>query len=664
VENSKKRIVFFVKQGLDSFLEDIINVLSDGYETRKIVVTNLKQIDKEMEWADICWFEWCDELIAYGSKLNLAEEKKIVCRMHSYEAFTDYPANVDWENVDKIIFVAKHIKDFVIDNFSMDEEKAIVIPNGIDHEKWTFDERKLGFNIAYAGYINYKKGPMLLLHTFKAIYDKNNKYRLFIAGQFQDQRDVLYFNQMIKEFGLEDNVIYEGWQNDLNKWLEDKNYILCTSILESQNMSVMQAMTKGIKPIIHNFVGAKDIYPESLVWNTISDAVYMVTDNDYNSKEYCFFVKNHFELQDQIEKMKSLLVSLIETKKPTTIEKPLVTVGITNYNGKRYLSTCIDSFIAQTYPNIEILVIDDCSTDGSKEIIKDYEENNKNIYAIYHSTNSGGASKGIQEIISNARGKYFQWIACDDFVESDAIYKFVDYLEKNPDKDYVYSNFNIVNEDGIKVDQWNYQVHSQNKIIEHIFKSASGLIPMNCLYRLSFFKDNKINWLVYRDNDFSADTLNSLHFIKYNWNYGKINGAVINYRFHSNNLSLNLQKRIAAAVSIFDYIIKNFGEDVYASEIQWSQFENRNQLKNYIIAQFYYDQIENHVSMNAIPQYVKGNVTKEELIKYCNVFAEEGMKYIDEGLKQGDTYRSELLRLKELYDKYSEEFTDISRSNE
>lgn len=654
-KNDKKTIIFFVKQGLDSFLEDIITGLSGEYLTKKLIVTDFKQIDEEMELADICWFEWCDELISYGSKLNIAKEKIIICRIHSYEAFTDYPANVAFENIDKIIFVAEHIKNFVIDNFSIDEEKTIVIPNGIDHKKWTFAERKPRFNIAYVGYINYKKGPMLLLHTFKTIYDKNNQYKLFIAGKFQDHRDVLYFNQMIKEFGLEDNVVYEGWQDNLDKWLEDKNYILCTSILESQNMSVMQAMVKGIKPIIHNFVGAKNIYPEALVWNTINEAVDMITDNEYNSKEYYSFVLNGFELHHQIEKLKSVFANLLQTKETTVIEQPLVTIGITNYNGREYLSKCVDSFINQTYANIEILLIDDCSTDGSEEIIKAYEEKYQNIRAIYHSVNSGGASKGIQEIINNAKGKYFQWIACDDFPERDAIYKFVDYLEKNPSKDYVYSNFNIINEDNIKVNQWNYQVYSQNKVVEHIFKSASGVIPMNCLYKLSFFKDNKINWMVYRDNDFSSDTLNSLQFIKHNWNYGKIDGAVINYRIHSNNLSNNIQKRIVSSVSIFDYIIKNFKEEVYASGIQWNDFEDRNQLKNYVIAQFYYDQIENHVNRNAIPQYVKGNVTKDELMNYCYVFIKEGMKYIDEGLKQGITFSSELLKLKELYDKYMKE---------
>ncbi|RVD50324.1 glycosyltransferase, partial [Mesorhizobium sp. M2D.F.Ca.ET.140.01.1.1] len=85
----------------------------------------------------------------------------------------------------------------------------------------------------------------------------------------QDARYQLYFNQMIDELRLTDNVQFDGWQDDMNQYLEDKHYLICTSLLESQHMSAMEAMAKGIKPLIHNFYGAKTIYDESVVWNTI-----------------------------------------------------------------------------------------------------------------------------------------------------------------------------------------------------------------------------------------------------------------------------------------------------------------------------------------------------------------------------------------------------------
>ncbi len=63
--------------------------------------------------------------------------------------------------------------------------------------------------------------------------------------------------------------------------------------------------------------------------------------------------------------------------------------------------------------------------------------------------------------------------------------------------------------------------------------------------------------------------------------------------------------------------------------------------------------------MKAIPQYIKCNVAKEEIVKYCFVFAKEGMKYIDEGLKHGGAFLNEFLNLKELYDKYKKEVEDL-----
>lgn len=315
----ESKICFFSK-GQDDFLHDIIRTLDKQYETRKITINKqeeLKQIEQWMEWADICWFEWCDELLIIASKLKIAQERKIICRLHSYEAFTDYPSQVNWSCVDHVIFVSVGIQEFVTKNFNVNREITSVIPNGVNLDKWTFRQRNCGFKVAYVGYINYKKGPMLLLHTFKALYDHDHRYQFYIAGMFQDPRYSLYFDQMIREFGLEDNFFFENWQDNLDEWLEDKNYILCTSVLESQNMSVMQAMAKGIKPIIHNFVGAKEIYHNGYLWNSIEEAVSMVAEENYDSKEYRTFISDNYSLEKGMNEIKGLLTELIsqENKK-------------------------------------------------------------------------------------------------------------------------------------------------------------------------------------------------------------------------------------------------------------------------------------------------------------------------------------------------------------
>lgn len=646
----REKIIFFVKPNMDSFIGHIIDELSGQYETKKVIVTNQNQIDKGMKWADICWFEWCDELIIYASQQKNAKNKRIICRLHSYEAFSEYPSLVNWDVVDDVIFVAKHIQTIVLDEVkSLAMEKTVVIPNGIDLKEYTLKEHTPGFKVAYVGYINYKKGPMLLLHAFKAIHDYDNRYKLYIAGAFQDSRYVLYFQQMIKEMNLENSVIYQGWQDDLNEWMEDKNYILCTSVLESQNMSVMQAMAKGIKPLIHNFVGAREIYPSQYIWNTIDQCVTLLLEASYDSKDYNNFIAEQYSINKQIDSIKELLAR--------KSEQPLVTIGITVYNGKPYMIECIESFLNQTYSNVEILLIDDCSTDGSKEIIQKYEKKYENISAIYHSENSGGVSKGLQELIEFSRGKYFQWIACDDFVASDAVEEFVRYLENNPTKDYAYSNLTIVNENSDRTGEWDYQVPSKDELVRHIFNTGSGLIPMNCMYRKSFFETNNINWILYKGNDFSADTLNSLHFVKNNFSYGKIIKSVVNYRIHSTNTSHNLEKRIKTLATIFDYIINNFSEEIYFPNTNWKKVKNKEQLKSYLLAQFYFILIQNHISMKVIPGYLRITSTANEIGQYCMIFAEQGRKYVRDGLHQGNTYNKELILMQQKYQDYFEKFS-------
>lgn len=312
----KLKLVFFVKEGLDTFIDDIFRDLSSLYETRKIIVSDYNQIDEGMKWGDVCWFEWCDELVIYGSS-HKPEGSKIICRLHSYEAFTLYTSLVKWENVDYVIFVAEHIRTTVLKSTSIAPERTAIIQNGVHIDKFNFSDRSKGFNIAYAGYINYKKGPLLLLQTIKSITVRDDRYKLFIAGEFQDLRYVQYFRQMIDEMKLNKNVFYEGWKSDLNNWLEDKHYILCTSVLESQGMGIMQAMSKGIKPVIHNFVGAKEIYPARYLWNTVDEACKMVLSEEYNPSEYRKFIRDNYEYGDKINRIIRLINDISEGSKGT-----------------------------------------------------------------------------------------------------------------------------------------------------------------------------------------------------------------------------------------------------------------------------------------------------------------------------------------------------------
>lgn len=105
---------------------------------------------------------------------------------------------------------------------------------------------------------------------------------------------------------------------------------------------------------------------------------------------------------------------------------PTVTAIVPNYNHERFLEKRIDSMLNQTYPNVEIIIIDDCSTDGSRGLIARYcERYPERVRAILNSTNSGNVFKQWRKGIERATGDLVWICESDDFCESDFLERLI-----------------------------------------------------------------------------------------------------------------------------------------------------------------------------------------------------------------------------------------------
>ena len=95
----------------------------------------------------------------------------------------------------------------------------------------------------------------------------------------------------------------------------------------------------------------------------------------------------------------------------------MISIVIPIYNSEKYLKECLDSVIAQTYKDLEIICVDDMSTDGSGEIIKEYAQNDKRIVIIQ------GEHKGVMAArkmgVNKANGEYIGFVDSDDWIEPD-----------------------------------------------------------------------------------------------------------------------------------------------------------------------------------------------------------------------------------------------------
>lgn len=123
-----------------------------------------------------------------------------------------------------------------------------------------------------------------------------------------------------------------------------------------------------------------------------------------------------------------------------------VSVIIPCYNNAAYIKHAIESALRQTYKEIEVIVIDDCSHDGSQDIIKEFEQHIK-VKIIYNTENLGPASaRNIG--IKHAEGEYIAFLDADDMWDPDKIDHQIKIFEQYPYALLVYTNARIIDESG------------------------------------------------------------------------------------------------------------------------------------------------------------------------------------------------------------------------
>lgn len=111
---------------------------------------------------------------------------------------------------------------------------------------------------------------------------------------------------------------------------------------------------------------------------------------------------------------------------------PLVSVCIPTYNYRRFLPDALDSALAQTHRDIEVLVVDNCSEDGTMELLGEYARRDARIVPQRNSANLG-MTANFNRCIELARGKYVKLLCADDVLAPDCVGKLLAMMEERPD---------------------------------------------------------------------------------------------------------------------------------------------------------------------------------------------------------------------------------------
>ena len=210
----------------------------------------------------------------------------------------------------------------------------------------------------------------------------------------------------------------------------------------------------------------------------------------------------------------------------------LVSYFVPAFNHSRYVSKTLDALLAQTHPNMEILVCDDCSTDGTAEIIQKYADEKKVIFI--KNDKPSGIAHSMRRMLEMARGEFFGMCASDDWVKPDKVEKQVKYLSESG-KDGVYGpvikyfedtgKYQKLTTPGIK------RIIDNGKLLEYIYRTGEGA----GLMQSGLFRTDKARKVSFPPKYKSDDFLFQIRFLQAGFSVGYLDEPLVYYRIHSTN---------------------------------------------------------------------------------------------------------------------------------
>ena len=234
----------------------------------------------------------------------------------------------------------------------------------------------------------------------------------------------------------------------------------------------------------------------------------------------------------------------------------LVSVVIPVYNSEKFLEECLDSILTQTYQNIEIIAVDDGSTDSSPDILERYSDKINII-----SQKNQGLASALNLGISKMKGDWFKWFSPDDVMHSNTIKTLIDETKNHSDNIILYSNWNIIDDTGNTLREFHESNYNELSQFDFNLRLLDGQqINVNTtLIPAIFLKKYGIRELdepVAIDYDFFLRSA-LLHDVRFHL----ISQPLVKYRIHSEQLShKNISKTLNYISEIKDEILMKLDE--------------------------------------------------------------------------------------------------------
>lgn len=225
----------------------------------------------------------------------------------------------------------------------------------------------------------------------------------------------------------------------------------------------------------------------------------------------------------------------------------LVSIILPVFNGEKYLSESIDSVIVQTYQNWELIIVDDCSSDNTPNIAKEYVKKDSRI-KYYRNDVNLRLPRNLNKGFSLANGEYLTWTSDDNRYKPMAIEAMVNALEKNKSAQFVFASCHVINEMGQIIEYIMQSKDSRKKIV--------GLNPVGACFMYTRLVYEQVG--EYDDNYALVEDFDYWQRICMKFSFIVLEDILYEYRWHDGALTSTMKKE-QFYKTMEKMILKNIG---------------------------------------------------------------------------------------------------------
>jgi glycosyltransferase involved in cell wall biosynthesis len=376
----------------------------------------------------------------------------------------------------------------IVEGYGVPPERISVIPLGVDSER-LFDPEAArpienlspdDFHILYAGRLTAQKDPLLMVEVMRRVIEADARAVIHVVGGGELEGEV---RERVREAKLERHFDFRPMTTEMPRWYAACDLVLMTSLFEGVPCVVYEAMAMRTPIVAPALAGNRELMGETaglLVESREDPAAYaaavcrLMGDPDERKRlgfEARERVRGDFTLEGMAEGHAELyerVLSSVDARErasarregraavvaeaPSTAPprlrfasrpsrgQPLVSVIIPCFNHGRYLGDCVESILEQDYRELEVIVVDDASTQGSTmEVLEEYERRER--VTVLRQAHNSGPSAARNRAIAAARGRYILPVDSDNLLMAGAISSLVEQLQSAGERvGFIYPN--------------------------------------------------------------------------------------------------------------------------------------------------------------------------------------------------------------------------------